>query len=44
MLKCGVGSLVVKGQGIVTERDSAKVILRVTIPASPEKFIIVGFA
>jgi CBS domain-containing protein len=33
MLKYGVGSLIVKGQGIVTERDLAKVIPRVTIPA-----------
>ncbi|EWG06407.1 MAG: hypothetical protein ASUL_09744 [Candidatus Aramenus sulfurataquae] len=33
MVKYGVGSLLVKGQGIVTERDIAKVIPRVTIPA-----------
>jgi CBS domain-containing protein len=33
MLKYGVGSLLIKGQGIVTERDLAKVIPRVTIPA-----------
>ncbi|MEW9492245.1 MAG: CBS domain-containing protein [Candidatus Aramenus sulfurataquae] len=33
MVKYGVGSLLVRGQGIVTERDIAKVIPRVTIPA-----------
>ncbi len=33
MVKYGVGSLIVKGQGIVTERDLAKIIPRVTIPA-----------
>lgn len=33
ILKYGVGSLLIKGQGIVTERDLAKVIPRVTIPA-----------
>ncbi|WP_373468866.1 CBS domain-containing protein [Acidianus infernus] len=33
MVKYGVGSLIIKGQGIVTERDLAKVIPRVTIPA-----------
>ncbi len=33
MVKYGVGSLIVRGQGIVTERDIAKVVPRVTIPA-----------
>ncbi|WP_231112331.1 CBS domain-containing protein [Stygiolobus azoricus] len=33
ILKYGVGSLLIKGQGIVTERDLAKVIPRVIIPA-----------
>ncbi|ARM75304.1 CBS domain-containing protein [Acidianus manzaensis] len=33
MLKYSIGSLLVKGEGIVTERDLAKTIPRVTIPA-----------
>ena len=33
MARLGIGSLLVKGQGIVTERDIAKVVPRVRIPA-----------
>jgi CBS domain-containing protein len=33
MVRLGIGSLIVKGQGIVTERDLAKIIPRVSIPA-----------
>jgi CBS domain-containing protein len=33
MVRLGIGSLIVKGQGIVTERDLAKIIPRVNIPA-----------